>query len=51
MIVLLLLILPLFMGVNGVWAAIPLEQLIMAGLALALRAMAHRRPSSITTAG
>ena len=51
MIVLLLLILPLFMGVNGVWAAIPLEQLIMAGLALALRAMAHRRPSSIATAG
>lgn len=51
MIVLLLLILPLFMGVNGVWVAIPLEQLIMAGLALALRAMAHRRPSSIATAG
>ena len=47
MIVLLLLILPLFMDVNGVWAAIPLEQLIMAGLALALRAWrtAVRPPS------
>ena len=51
MIVLLLVILPLFLDVNGVWAAIPLEQLLMAGLALGLRALAHRRPSSIATAG
>ena len=51
MIVLLLVILPLFLDINGVWAAIPLEQLLMAGLALGLRALAHRRPSSIATAG
>lgn len=44
LIVLLLLVLPLGWGLVGVWAAIPLEQLLMAVLALFLRRLAHRRP-------
>lgn len=43
--VVLLLILPRICGLTGVWLATPLEQLLMAGAALALRRLADRQPA------